>query len=341
MLPAFPPKIPLAVLPSPLRPLDRISSSLGGPRIWIKHDDMTGSVLGGNKVRKLEYVVARARVSGCDTLITCGGLQSNHCRATALVGAQLGFKVHLILRGSASEPADGNLLLDKLAGADVSIYAPDEYVSRLDELFAHWQQHYHKFGRKALLIPTGASDATGIWGYIEASVELRKDFVRESIQPELVVCATGSGGTQAGLTLGFAMQQQSVKVVGFAVCDDANWFRQKARADMQAWFTQLSEVEQQREDLQALLAKLEVETNDQYIGAGYARAYPEVHATIKRLATEEGVVLDPVYTGKAFYGLLEEIRKGHFAHYRNIVFVHTGGIFGLFPYRAELVQSLL
>lgn len=338
MLPDFPPKLSLASLPSPFKALDRISAELGGPRIWIKSDDMTGSLLSGNKVRKLEYVVAKARAESCDTLITCGGLQSNHCRATALVGAQLGLKVHLILRGRASDEPDGNLLLDQLAGAEISVYKPEEYFTRLDALFREWQEYYTNLGRKAYTIPTGASDGTGIWGYVEASIELQNDFEREGIEPELVVCATGSGGTQAGLTLGFALQGSASRVVGMAVCDDEAYFRNKAQADIRAWFNNLTE--EAKAKCRPVVEIIEIETNDSYIGPGYARAYPEVYETIKWLAAREGQVLDPVYTGKAFYGLLSEIKNGSFADYKNIVFVHTGGVYGLFPYRTELVQFL-
>lgn len=331
MLPGFPPKLPLALLPSPFRALDRISAVLGGPRLWIKNDDMTGSLLSGNKVRKLEYVLARARQEGCDTLITCGGLQSNHCRATALAGAKLGFKVHLILRGRATREPDGNLFLDCLAGAEISIYSPEEYAARLHDIFGEWLAHYQGQNRKAYAIPTGASDGTGIWGYVEASQELQKDFDREQIEPELVVCATGSGGTQAGLSLGFALQESSIRVLGMAVCDSEQYFYNKAKEDIRAWAECLPKDKFNRVD--ALVQGVAIETNATYIGPGYGHGYKEVYDTISLLAKEEGEVLDPVYTGKAFYGLLSEIKNGNFSHYKNIVFVHTGGVFGLFPHR--------
>lgn len=331
MLPTFPPKLPLALLPSPFRALDRISSHLDGPRIWIKNDDMTGSLLSGNKVRKLEYTLARAKEEGCDTLITCGGLQSNHCRATALAGAKLGFKVHLILRGQDAPEPEGNLFLDRLAGANISVYSPQEYTAKLNEIFKTWIAHYEAQGHRAFAIPTGASDGIGIWGYIEASRELQKDFEREQIKPELVVCATGSGGTQAGLTLGFALQEIPLRVVGMAVCDSEQYFFEKAQADIRSWAEHLPKGQFDR--IASIVERVAVETNAAYIGPGYSLAYKEVYDTISLLAKEEGEVLDPVYTGKAFHGLLSEIKNGNFSHYKNIVFVHTGGIFGLFPYR--------
>ncbi len=337
MLPPFPSKLPLAQLPSPLRPLDRLSELLGGPRIWIKNDDMTGSTLSGNKVRKLEYVVARAQEAACDTLITCGGLQSNHCRATALVGAQLGLNVHLILRGRNQQSADGNLLLDYLAGAAVSTYSPEEYFENLEQLFAHWRKHYEAQGRRVWCIPTGASDAYGLWGYIEASVELQKDFEKHQIKPGLLVCATGSGGTQAGLTLGFALQNSPISVLGMAVCDDEKYFYEKARADIGAWAKTLEP--DYYNQYAEKISGVSISTNAKYIGPGYARAYPEIYETIQLVANTEGQVLDPVYTAKAFYGLLSEIKKGNLSQYNDLVFVHTGGIFGMYPYREALMEK--
>ena len=334
MLPPFPSKIPLAQLPTPLRPLDRISRELGGPRIWLKNDDMTGSLLSGNKVRKLEYVIAKAMGEGCDTLVTCGGLQSNHCRATAIAGAQLGLKVHLVLRGEQASSADGNLLLDKLAGAKVSIYSQKEYTSRLPLILEELKQQYKEKGSRAWVIPTGASDGYGLWGYLSASKELSQDFKRQKIEPELVVCATGSGGTQAGLTLGFALQNSPIKVLGMAVCDSEEYFANKASEDIAQWAALLPK--SYAASHQDVIRGARINTNANYIGPGYAITYDEVSETIRWLAREEGVVLDPVYTGKAFYGLVSEIKSGNFAHYKDIVFVHTGGIFGLFPYRNDL-----
>ncbi len=333
MLPRYPSRLSLARLPTPLRPLDRISEKFGGPRIWLKCDDLTGSALSGNKLRKLEFVVAEALANHADTLITCGGLQSNHCRATALVGAQLDLKVHLILRGDPKvREWDGNLLLDHLAGAEVSVYKPHEYVSRQSDLFAYWENHYRERGRRSHLIPTGASDAIGLWGYIRASFELADDFKSNNIDPAWVVCATGSGGTQAGLSLGFAMQGGSTRVLGVAVCDSEKYFFDKAYADIEHWEEKYpSSVD----DLTKIRENLSINTNDKYIGPGYAQGYPEVYKTIKLLAETEGVVLDPVYTGKAFHGLISEIRSGALSNSKDIVFVHTGGTFGLFPYRQE------
>jgi D-cysteine desulfhydrase len=322
----YPAKVDLAVTPTPLQFLPRATARFGqGARLWVKRDDLTGSTLSGNKVRKLEFLIAHARSTGCDTLITCGGLQSNHCRSTALAGAQTGLAVHLLLLGEEPADPDGNLLLDKLAGATVNCYPRRQYVAEIGDLFAHWARFYEAQGRKALCIPTGASDGTGIWGYIAASQELLADFAAAGIDEAHVVTATGSGGTQAGLTLGALLHGLPATVWGVNVCDDEAYFVAKVAQDVAEWAQRY-----------APQPPVQVETRviDGYVGDGYGIASPEVFGTIRELAALEGIVLDPVYTGKAFHGMIREIAAGRFADRRDIVFLHTGGIYGVFPQRA-------
>ena len=339
----YPESLALAQLPTPLQPLDRLSAQFSGPRIWVKRDDLSDCALSGNKIRKLEFTLARALAQGCDTLITCGGVQSNHCRATAILGARLGLKVHLILRdeelrdeelrdkelgdGQSTGP-DGNLFLDYLAGAEISIYPKAEFQTRQRELFEHWSQYYAAQGRKPYLIPTGASDGTGIWGYIRCVEELMTDFKQAEIQPTHIIHATGSGGTQAGLSLGCALHQLDAQVLGISVCDNAAYFQRKVMADINDW--------QSRYEIPALPTSLTIQVNDDFMGPGYSKAGPEVFTTIKKVAALEGLLLDPVYTGKAFYGMLTLIEQGYFAGASDIVFVHTGGLFGLFAQREQL-----
>ncbi len=319
----YPPRIPLARTPTPLQFLERASSRWGrGHRLWIKRDDLTGCTLSGNKVRKLEFITAHARDEGCSVLITCGGLQSNHARATAFAGAQLGMGVHLILRGEEPEAPEGNLLLDRLAGASVSCYSLAEYLGGLDQLFQHWQDHYAGLGQKALAIPTGGSDGLGIWGYIAACEELAQDFAEAGIEQAHILCATGSGGTQAGLTLGTSLHGLPASVWGVNVCDDEAYFLEKVAADAADWhrrFPGTPAIEPQTRVI------------DGYVGAGYAKASREVFELIAELAALEGILLDPVYTGKAFAGMVAEVAAGRFEGVTDIVFVHTGGIFGVFP----------
>lgn len=319
----FPPRVELARRPTPLQFLARASERWGqGHRLWVKRDDLSGCLLSGNKVRKLEFIVAHAIAEGYDTLITCGGVQSNHCRATAFAGAQSGLAVHLLLRGDEPAASEGNFLLDQLAGATINCYPKRQYVSELPDLFAHWQAHYAGLGRKALAIPTGGSDGLGVWGYIAACEELAADLATAGIDSAHLVTATGSGGTQAGLTLGVSLYDLPLTVWGVNVCDDEQYFLDKVAADTADWRARFSGVP---------IVAAQTRVLDGYVGAGYGVAGPEVFALIAELAAIEGLLLDPVYTGKAFQGMLAELEAGRFHDCRDIVFLHTGGVFGVFP----------
>ncbi len=319
----LPPRVELARRPTPLQFLARASERWGqGHRLWVKRDDLSGCLLSGNKVRKLEFIIAHALAEGCDTLITCGGLQSNHCRATAFAGAQRGLAVHLLLRGDEPASSEGNFLLDQLAGATINCYPKRQYVSELPELFAHWQEHYASLGRKALVIPTGGSDGLGAWGYIAACEELALELTAAGIDSAHLVTASGSGGTQAGLTLGARLYELPLTVWGVNVCDDEQYFLDKVAADSADWQARFPGVPAIDPEPRVL---------DGYVGDGYGVAGPEVFALIAELAALEGLLLDPVYTGKAFQGMLAEIEGGRFHDCRDIVFLHTGGVFGVFP----------
>ncbi|BFM07173.1 D-cysteine desulfhydrase family protein [Halioxenophilus aromaticivorans] len=321
----------LAHIPTPLEQLN-YRDDRSWPRIWIKRDDLTGSGLSGNKVRKLEFVVAHAKRSGADTLITCGGLQSNHCRATALVGARLGLKVHLILREEGGREIEGNLFIDNLAGATIETFSAQEYQANLNNLLAQRAKDYQSQGRTAHVIPTGASDEIGIWGYVKCAQELKSDFQQNAIDPDLIVCATGSGGTQAGLSLGGYAHGLSARVVGYAVCDDADYFNRKALTDI----TRCVDAYELAIDPQLV----PITTVDDYVGPGYAVGYPELYDRIKDVASRTGLLLDPVYTGKAFHGLMCDIAAGKYSGAKDIVFVHTGGTFGLFAQKTAFGFSL-
>ena len=323
-----PPRLSLARLPTPLVPLDRLSREIGGPRIWIKRDDLTGSGLSGNKVRKLEFTFAQALAEDCDTLITCGGLQSNHCRATAIIGARLGLKVHLFLRGVPAGLPDGNLFLDHIVGAEFSFYPREEYYARHSEIFSELVERYAKLGHKAFVIPSGASDEIGVWGYVLASEELKTESRNLGFSPDFIVCANGSGGTLAGLVVGNIYHDIGATVWGINVADDdAQYFEAKIRNDLRTW------KERYGQDLDVETPAINV--IDGYRGPCYGKAEPVVFETITQVAKTEGIILDPVYTGKAFHGMLKEIENGRLSSASNIIFVHTGGIFGLFAQRDE------
>ncbi|MBN4055348.1 D-cysteine desulfhydrase family protein [bacterium AH-315-K03] len=323
----YPERLKLAQTPTPLIPLDRLSAHVNGPRIWVKRDDMTGGAVSGNKIRKLEFTLARAIAQGCDTIITAGGVQSNHCRTTALVCAQLGLQCHLILRGEDTV-TDGNLLLDRLAGARISFCTNEEYQRHQQTLFEHWCEYYSGQGSSVYCVPVGASDGTGLWGYVAACEELAADFKQLEISPKYIFCATGSGGTQGGLMAGCELYGLDARVWGVNVCDDKAYFQRKVKADLREWKRMYSQVL----DIDAM----EVNVLEGYVGLGYAKATEQVFDTIKLAGQLEGLVLDPVYTGKAFHGLLDQIKQGRFTEAEDIIFIHTGGIFGLFPQREQL-----
>lgn len=298
-------RVALARLPTPIEPLDRLSDRWGGPRILVKRDDLTGSWLSGNKVRKLEYSLGAALAQGARTVATCGGLQSNHCRATALAAARLGLRCILHLR--VTEPpreADGNYLLDRLAGAEVRFVTPEEYRRLGPTAEAFW-------------IPEGASDEVGMWGYAGAWEEL------EGRRFDALFHAVGSGGTTAGLLAGKRRSGGETPIVGVAVCDDAAYFHGKIDRILAA------------ARIDAGPSRAQVEILDGFVGRGYAQSRPEEWALLREVAATEGLLLDPVYTVKAFLGMREQIRAGRYGKGQEILFLHTGGTFGLFPKRAE------
>jgi D-cysteine desulfhydrase len=324
-----PARISLARLPTPLELLSRLSAA-HGTRIWIKRDDLTDTVASGNKIRKLEYSIGQALAEEADVLVTWGGVQSNHCRATAALAARLGLKSHLVLRGREPKEKDGNLLIDNLVGAEIT-FAPLERYKEMDQTYSDLQTEYARQGLKTYRIPVGASDEIGLWGYISCANELKQDFEAAGISPEAIVSATGSGGTLAGLILGNALHDLNTQVFAFNVCDDEAYFKRKVSEDFALW--------RDRYDSDLDIDQLPINVIDGYVGPGYGRATPEVFETIREVARLEGIVLDPVYTGKAFNAMLKEIKSGRFEGLSDIVFIHTGGMLGLFPQKQELFET--
>lgn len=326
MLP--PVRLTLAHTPTPLEPLAR-SALFDGLELWIKRDDLTGAALTGNKVRKLEMLVADALEKGCDTLITCGAVTSNHARATAVAAARLGLGCHLLLRGKPSKPADGNLLLDMLCGAKVTFTNRPGWEQR-DERMQAMADEVAEAGGRAYVIPEGGSSYVGVMGYAVCVQELLEQEAAMGIRIDAVVHATGTGGTTAGLALGFAAADRAdVDVVGVAVCDDEATFdaRVSRLVSECAHVGYVSEEVAKRAHWRIL---------DGYKGLGYAKPTPDNLELIQRIARDEGVILDPVYTGKAMGGLLLEAKGGRLGRDGAIVFLHTGGIFGLFSFAKEL-----
>ncbi len=326
-----PVRITLARLPTPLERLERTSNALGID-LWVKRDDLTGIAFSGNKVRKLEFLCAQALERAADTLVTCGAVGSNHARATAVAGARLGLRVHLLLRGDEHNPPDGNLLLDKLLGASLTFIRPSEWGQR-DRLMDGIAAGYGSKGRRAYVIPEGGSNALGAMGYALMVNELIVQEQKEEIRIRRIVHATGSAGTTAGLALGVAAcGRDDIDVVGVCVCDDPGYFDVKIQFILDAAVATGFVKENVRRRARWRIV-------DGYKGKGYALTTAEEMKDIAGLARREGVILDPVYTGKAYRGLVGELKAGRLGTEGATVFLHTGGIYGLFSY-GDLVSGL-
>jgi len=334
---AYPPRLDLARTPTPLQRLERMSEKLG-VELYIKRDDLTGTELTGNKVRKLEFVLADALAKGADIVLTCGGAQSNHARATAIGATKVGLRSRLILRTpDPSHPPlpEANILLDRLAGAEIVWISPEEYRRRR-EIFDREVTALKRDGHNPYVIPEGASNALGTWGYIRAAEELKKDIAslpRGKTQQVTILNATGSGGTTSGLILGTRLHGLKARIAAINVCDDRDYFI-KAIGDIceEAISTYHLGISFSRER--------DIEIIDGYVGRGYALSQPEELHLILELARSEGIFLDPVYTGKAFYGMTQELKKNPGVFGERIVFIHTGGVFDLFARTAELTSIL-
>jgi D-cysteine desulfhydrase len=318
----IPSRLSIANLPTRIEKLDRLSQELGGPAIYIKRDDQTGMEFSGNKVRKLEYTVREALDQGCNYLITCGGIQSNHCRATAAVAARLGLKSGLLLRGNSDSLPEGNLFLDKMLGADIVFTTPENYSLRRQELMLEMKKLKEKEGYKPYIIPEGASNGIGAFGYYTALEEIALQEQELGINFDAIVIAVGSGGTYAGLLLAKKLLNHPAALYGINVGADKTFFENCIEAIFHESTAYLGK--------SIPLNKSEINIIDGYVGRGYGLSTEEELKFISHLSCVEGLILDNVYTGKAMYGLVNEIKKGKFNHFRNVLFIHTGGMFELF-----------
>lgn len=319
----IPEHISLANLPTRIQKLDRLSEELSGINLYVKRDDETGAEMSGNKVRKLEFAIKEALDMGCDTLITCGGIQSNHARATAAAAAKLGMNSCLVLRSDEKPEVDGNYFLDKVIGADVRIISSEDYSKRRTDIMESIKNEYDLKGHKAYIIPEGASNGIGTFGYFKCMEEIAAQEREMGIKFDTILVAVGSGGTYSGLFLYNKLFNAGKNIIGVNVSNDADYFKNRIYNIVHESMDYLhTSVE---------FSKDEINIIDGYVGIGYAKSRKEEIDFIYNLAKLEGIILDPVYTGKALYGFVSEVKKGNLKDMKNVLFIHTGGLFGLFP----------
>jgi D-cysteine desulfhydrase family pyridoxal phosphate-dependent enzyme len=319
----MPPRLRFAHLPTPIETMPRLSKALLGPDLLVKRDDLTGLAFGGNKTRKLEFLVADAQARQADTLITAGALQSNHCRQTAAAAARFGFHCVLVLVGEPPAQPSANLLLDQVFGAEVVWTEMSRRESVLQETFEKTLSN----GRKPYLVPYGGSSPTGVLGYVYAMEE----FLNQKVEADWIIVASSSGGTQAGLVLGARVFGYKGKILGISI--------DEPRAVLQERVARLASETSQLLGSPILFALDEVLVNAEYAAPGYGVLTGAERQAISLFARNEGLLLDPVYTGRAAAGMVDLLGKGFFGRHETILFWHTGGQPALFAekYQPELV----
>jgi len=321
-------RVSLGHLPTPLHALPRLSEKLGGPQVFVKRDDQTGLATGGNKTRKLEFLVADALDRHMDTLITAGAPQSNHARQTAAAAAKMGLKCVLVLRAGGQPPSSrqGNLLLDELLGAEIR-WAQREAV---EATMMETANELSVKGYAPYLIPYGGSNPIGATGYVAAMEELMEQAQQMNLRFDRIVFASSSSGTQAGLVVGAKATDYTGQVLGISV--------DEKRGDLQAKVAKLATETAAHLGQIMKFAPGDVDVNADYLGAGYAIMGEPERQAIQLAAQTEGLLLDPVYTGRAFAGMLDLIRKGSIRRDETVLFWHTGGTPALFAYAEELAS---
>jgi L-cysteate sulfo-lyase len=320
------PRVKLAHLPTPLEPMERLSAHLDGPRLWIKRDDCTGLSGGGNKTRKLEFLMGDALKKGADTVITQGATQSNHARQTAAAAAKLGLACHILLEDrtgfdNKDYTLNGNVLIDRLHGASISKRSSGaDMNAEMDTLAADLRDR----GRRPYVVPGGGSNPTGALGYANCALELVNQANEMGLEIDHIVQATGSAGTQAGFVAGLCAIHAQIQVLGISV--RAPKLKQEESVFALACAT--------AKHLGApdIVRREHILANSDYVGQGYGLPTESMVEAVRLVAELEGILLDPVYTGKGMAGLIALVRARQFEKDSDIVFLHTGGSFGLFGY---------
>lgn len=329
MLEQFP-RVSLAHLPTPLEHLPRLSEHLGGPEIWIKRDDCTGLASGGNKTRKLEFSMAAALNAGTDTIVTVGAVQSNHVRQTAAAAAKLGLACEVLLEHRVAEPSEpyansGNVFLDKIFGANLREYpGGTDFDAAMNEV----ADEVRVAGGKPYIIPGGASNSIGALGYVNCALELLQQAGEQGLEIDHLVTATGSAGTQAGLAVGLKAAGSVLPMLGIGV---------NAPRDAQEEKVYKLAVETAEYiGKSGIVSREDIVANCDYVGAGYGVPTESMNDAVLLLARLEGLLFDPVYSGKALAGMIDLVRDGELKNASNIVFLHTGGSAALFAYVDQL-----
>jgi D-cysteine desulfhydrase family pyridoxal phosphate-dependent enzyme len=322
------PRERFAFLPTPLHRLKNLSESIGIDQLWIKRDDHTGISFGGNKTRKLEFVVGDAKANKCDTLVTVGGIQSNHCRQTAAVAAVSGMRCILLLGGDEPEEYTGNILLDKMLGAEMKFF-PGESAFTLNKRLDGIMDTLTDFGLTPYAIPAGAAMPVGVVPYAVAMDELNNQFKENDFFPDRIILAVGTGGTLAGLILGAHMLDLDTEIIGITVSKPADEVKEEVQDLIERTVQSYPEIES---------FKPKINVDDNFIGKGYAQLEDGVVSAIEMFAKMEGIFLDPVYTGKAGLALIRMALAGDIKSDSPTLFYHTGGEPALFTY-SELGQK--
>ncbi|MEO1078752.1 MAG: D-cysteine desulfhydrase [Pseudomonadota bacterium] len=320
------PRLHFAHLPTPLEPMENLSREFGGPKLWVKRDDCTGLAGGGNKTRKLEFLMADALERGADTIITQGATQSNHVRQTVAIAVKLDMACHVILEdrtGSTRQDYqhNGNVLLDRLFGANIERVDGGTDMNAAMESLA---EQLRGVGKKPYVIPGGGSNAIGALGYANAALELLSQANDRGLRIDRLIHATGSAGTQAGLVAGLAALNSGIPVLGFGV--------RAAKEKQEENVFRLAEQTAELLGAPNAVARESVVANCDYVGPGYGFTTPATIEAIELFARRESILLDPVYSGKGAAGLIDQLRSGAFSGDENIVFLHTGGSQALFAY---------
>jgi len=319
------PRVELAYAPTPLLKLERLSAELG-VELWVKRDDLTGLLETGNKIRKLEFLIGEALAQGADTLITCGTLQSNCCRSVAAVAARLGLTAMLALKGAPTAEYDGNLLLDRLLGAEVR-YCTDEEWAKVDQIMLEMAGRARVAGRAPYVIPESGASVVGALGYLSCGQEIAQQIRHGAPEFDTIAITAFSGGSQAGLLMARQLAGLRAEVVSIPIAREG----ERVRAHVGDVIDQA----RRRWGLGVTVPD-EIRLLDGYQGSGPSAVRDEDLAMVLRVARREGIVLDPVYTAKAFGGLLDRIQREPGSLGRRICFIHTGGVFSIFPFRDAL-----